>query len=727
MYEQFVRSQVILVKQPRIILAAMETETWLKTNRGTTGDREAVIKFTEALEAVNTPRTEHVVVRFTDTNRVVARAGVTAVLEAYDEIYGEVKTNAITRDLNLIQEQKKSVLSNLRTVEGKIERLTSSHGGADNLRSEYTSRKNDLEYLERSKRDLTLDIDTHDLVASEHDTDTEDGGSRIDDLYDLARNDPELDKLLNDRSNLQRTLQQLLVDRGKNHPRVKAAFGSLQVVQQQIDARASGQRGAPYDGAPDDGDGSLNPADPPDLAMARMRVKELETLIKQVREDVTSLGKKQDQLASHEAEETRYKDQRTNFLNREQSLKLQTFVPGQIEIAATGSEPLEPSVDPRTKYMPFFGFVGAVFGVGLMLLRGLLDHRLHDSADAQLSMAQARMLGVLPHLPDDLSEPEQAGIAAHCVHHIRALMQLAPDGRRPQVYAVTSPASEDGKTSLALATGLSFAAADYKTLLIDCDLSGGGLTDRTNAILRRKIGQILLRDGLVSAAQLDEALDRAENTPGARLGETLINMGHISEADLNSALSLQEHASVGLLDCMAGESLDDCVFATGITGLSVLPVGSARASHIAKLSPAGVQRILNEARETYEVIIVDTGPVQGSLEASIVSPLADGVVFVVSRGNDRPAAERALSHLDQIGAKILGIVFNRAAESDVRAISFSNASSQPPVDEDIDRPITERTKREHQSASRFGPIARAVASYSQGSESDQDEAEAKES
>src|SRR6202041_3456826 len=63
---------------------------------------------------------------------------------------------------------------------------------------------------------------------------------------------------------------------------------------------------------------------------------------------------------------------------------------------------------------------------------------------------------------------------------IRTIFKISQNNDEPQILAVTSAAPGDGKTSLTLALGLSYAACGTRTLLIDCDLVGAGLTSRMN-------------------------------------------------------------------------------------------------------------------------------------------------------------------------------------------------------------------------------------------------------
>src|SRR5207237_1562321 len=113
----------------------------------------------------------------------------------------------------------------------------------------------------------------------------------------------------------------------------------------------------------------------------------------------------------------------------------------------------------------------------LLLLIGLIDACYRYSEEPTADMGGLTLLGILPNLPDRLTDPAQAATAAHCVHQIRTMLQINSSEDR-KVYAVTSASPGDGKTSLTLALGLSFAASGSRTLLIDCDLVGARLTAR---------------------------------------------------------------------------------------------------------------------------------------------------------------------------------------------------------------------------------------------------------
>jgi polysaccharide biosynthesis transport protein len=173
---------------------------------------------------------------------------------------------------------------------------------------------------------------------------------------------------------------------------------------------------------------------------------------------------------------------------------------------------------------------------------------------------------------------------------------------------------------------------------------------------------------------------------------------------MQAALAGQEKNSFGVLEAISGENLDECVAPTAIPGLSILPLGQANAEHIGSLSPAMLKDVLAHAREKYDVIIVDTGPIMGSLEAAMVATQADDVVMVLSNGENRAAAQRSLQYLESVGAKVAGFVFNRATPRD-----FAYSQSISRVSSSADRWAHTKTWSSTEQLANFGPVAQAVA------------------
>jgi polysaccharide biosynthesis transport protein len=98
---------------------------------------------------------------------------------------------------------------------------------------------------------------------------------------------------------------------------------------------------------------------------------------------------------------------------------------------------------------------------------------------------------------------------------------------------------------------------------------------------------------------------------------------------------------------------------TSVVGLSVLPCGALPSNAANLLSGTRMKVLLQELREQYDIIVLDTPPVLATADAGIVASLTDGVLLVVRAGTtDKNAAQRACQQLANVGARVIGTVLN---------------------------------------------------------------------
>jgi Mrp family chromosome partitioning ATPase len=141
--------------------------------------------------------------------------------------------------------------------------------------------------------------------------------------------------------------------------------------------------------------------------------------------------------------------------------------------------------------------------------------------------------------------------------------------------------------------------------------------------------------------------------------------------------------------------------------VSVLPVGLRDERAIPEFTAVAARRLLDDARKEFDVILVDTGPILGSLEAACVTANADGVVMVIGRGQHRPRLERALEQLRSIQARVVGLVFNRAAATDFQ--QSGSSTSRRSVSASITVPAVVHVDAQDQARlEEVGPLAGAV-------------------
>jgi polysaccharide biosynthesis transport protein len=193
--------------------------------------------------------------------------------------------------------------------------------------------------------------------------------------------------------------------------------------------------------------------------------------------------------------------------------------------------------------------------------------------------------------------------AAEQYQNLRLKVERLQHARGVRVIAVTSPGPNDGKTltSINLAAALA-RGPGAKVLLIDADLRRPSVGPQ--------LGVPYEATGLVGA-----------------LGE--------------SAARLEEIA----------RPVD------GMPGLFVVPAGAATHDVHELLRSARFEQLLQDARATFDYVVLDTPPLVPVCDAAVMSRFVDGLLVVVAAHETTPKQlDEALSLLDE--SKTLGLVFN---------------------------------------------------------------------
>ena len=711
MFQEYVKTQVTLMQDSRIRDMAMGDERWQKLGRGLAPETQRA--FQKNLKVARDSSGQIIRVSYTDRDPNAARVAVQAVIEAYDSTYGNSEAKEKAKAISALETRKANLTVDLNGFRDKILEKAEEYA-SDRLDEVYAHKLREWLRFDELLKEKQLALSTSGIGADDSTRQEEQENTTKAVRAELsrgqiARRDPLVRDLV-EALNQQQTELDVLRARnlGDKHSAVSRYLVTIPRLEKRIDEAVRRYNENWMAFGPEQGPISPGEDRAKTFKQLSREIQQLEAARNRTKNDTLAIGgknldiKRLQQDARHKEEQLAATNARIKDLTVESG-----GVTGRVNVVNSGVLPHFPiNEGKRTQLTVLAAAGGGALGVAVILLIGLLDHRLRSSEDAHYSLGHMRLLGILPRLADDLGTAEHATIAGYAVHHIRTLLQLGADRTDGQVLAITSPTAQTGKTSLTLALGLSFAAADSKTLLIDCDLAGGGLSARLQAIIRRRVGQILLRQGLITAEQLTEALNRADSS-GVRLGETLIAMGALAEDQLTDALALQEDTPIGLLDALHGEDFMDCVTATATPGLSILPIGGAHAHDMSRMSPAGFRRLIDEARKHYDTILLDTGPVPGAVETSIVAPEADQVVLIISRGDQKQAAERAIASLDWVGAHVAGWVFNRAEVADIERSMYSSS-----VSASVSRSIGGEKALVHAPVGgrmeRFGPVARAV-------------------
>ena len=266
---------------------------------------------------------------------------------------------------------------------------------------------------------------------------------------------------------------------------------------------------------------------------------------------------------------------------------------------------------PTFPYKPNL-MLNLLFGVGAGLLAGVagavgfefLTDTIKTREDVRKKLNLA-CLGAVPKTAardafvEDLKNPTSAVSEAYSA--IVAALRFSTDAGMPKVLLVTSTQSSEGKSSTALALAQNAARREKTVLLVDGDLRKPAFKAATDQV------------GLSKLLTTEDAV-----------------RNHILET---------QHEKLWLL-----------------------PSGPVPPNPADLLSTGRIRKILAEAEEQFDLIVLDGPPTLGLADAPLLASAAGNVLFVVESGSTRTRAGiEALNRLEATGAHILGAALTKAS------------------------------------------------------------------
>ena len=106
-------------------------------------------------------------------------------------------------------------------------------------------------------------------------------------------------------------------------------------------------------------------------------------------------------------------------------------------------------------------------------------------------------------------------------------------------------------------------------------------------------------------------------------------------------------------------SLKELAKESRVENLDLLPSGPIPPNPSELLGSTMMEKLIEEAKEHYDMIIFDTPPVLAVADSQVLSKFVDGALLVVrSKQTEQEAAGKAKEQLEQSRANILGVVLN---------------------------------------------------------------------
>jgi len=107
-------------------------------------------------------------------------------------------------------------------------------------------------------------------------------------------------------------------------------------------------------------------------------------------------------------------------------------------------------------------------------------------------------------------------------------------------------------------------------------------------------------------------------------------------------------------------SAEQILSASGLPQLDLVLAGGEPANPSELLGSARMERLLEELRAMYDIVLIDSPAALDYTDAGLLAELSDGVILVIKHGRTkREWASKARSRLEEAGARMLGIVLNK--------------------------------------------------------------------
>jgi capsular exopolysaccharide synthesis family protein len=124
---------------------------------------------------------------------------------------------------------------------------------------------------------------------------------------------------------------------------------------------------------------------------------------------------------------------------------------------------------------------------------------------------------------------------------------------------------------------------------------------------------------------------------------------------------------------VGGATLEDCVHATGMATVGLLPAGPQVPSLSGLLESARGREVLDDLAEAGDLVLFDCPPLGVGADAATIAGRVDGVVLVVDMETaTTDGVKEALRQLAGVRAHVLGIVANRDPQVDDQAYGYGD-------------------------------------------------------
>ncbi len=533
----------------------------------------------------------------------------------YKDLNLEVNRNQLTFVKNFLKQQKNEKQVQLNKAEEEL-RAFQEKGGIVALDDQATSLINQLSQFEAQKNATKIELMASDKVLSQY-------------KNELRQQNPKLVEYLKSSSSeayfqsLQEQLVKLEVNRdialanGKSQTDNSSLIADynkrIKDLKEKLNDKIEEIKAGVYASSPDEVRDLSQKIIEEEVKNQSLKITldELGQIVKNYDEKFNKLPKTAIELARYQR-------------NRESLEKLYTLVeekyqealineqsqPGNVLIIDNARKPNLPSKPNRFLIVLVGLILGGGMAFGYVFIRNYFDNTIKTPEDVT-----DRNINVLSWIPqieglaingnkefDFIVAKKPDSIPSEAFRALRTRVQFAKIGRDSlKTILVTSSAPQEGKTTVAINLAGSFAQANRKTIIIDCDLR----KPRVHSIFN-------------------------------------------------------ENRMPGLIDYLFGQaSLKEIIRSTEINNLSYIATGTIPPNPAEMLESQPMREFLAQMRDEYDVVILDSPPIIAVTDSEILATMVDGTILVVSADfTEIELMEKSVELIKNDHADFIGTVLN---------------------------------------------------------------------
>lgn len=286
----------------------------------------------------------------------------------------------------------------------------------------------------------------------------------------------------------------------------------------------------------------------------------------------------------------------------------EALLANSISVVEPASFPINPST-PRTTLNIVLGIVvGLVAGIALAFLIDNLDTRLYTSEQIE-AVTMLPTVGKIPTSKDEL------GIARlnnghfpqlEAFRRLRTNILTLDRQDKKLIIMITSAQRGEGKSTISSNLAVTIAQSGRRVVIVDCDMRLPTVHKMFNLPNKRGLTSVLTKE-----VELDEA-----------------------------------------------------ILYSSFPRLHVLTSGPLPPNPTELLGSPQMASLVAQMKEDFDIVILDTPALLSVADAAVVAPIADEVIWVVSRAQTRKDdIETVRRQLNNVRVEAIEVVINRASES----------------------------------------------------------------